>query len=497
MPESHNVLELIQSIIFHLQFLTRRFAHALARLPDGEPLSRANALYAAYRLGLYQTVANSPWAGQHWRGGFARAVSLAACGRADEAAALARQLAARRQLGGQQAALADALAPFAPQLALDLIKEGDAKMGLRASLLLRAGRLDEALQCLRQATSGRAPCKPPELSLFLSNAEQGEPGQQLAHLNSFLAAYGLTPVQLRDTTLPPGQMNLLPAEPLTSAEHVHGPRVSVLMTAFNSNQRIRCALASLLGQTYRDLEVIVVDDASTDTTGDVVRAIAASDPRVMYVRMPRNVGTYVAKSIGLRLAKGEFVTCHDSDDWSHPMRLEQQVLPLLKNKRLVATVSQWVRIQDDGVYYARPVHPLMRMNPASPLFRRELVLRHAGAWDPVRTGADSEFAARLKLVFGRRAVHRVVKPLALGAHRPDSLMTAADTGYCASGMSPTRLAYWESWGLHHINELRAGRKPALSTNLLVDRKFEAPQGILVPREDIAFCLSALGLTDAQ
>lgn len=486
---------MIQSIYFHLEFLTLRFAHALACLPEGAKLSRSPELYAAYRQGLYQTVANSPWAGQHWLGGFSKAVSLAACGRADEAAGLVRQLATRPQFWGLHAVLAKSLAPFTPQLALDLIKDGEANPGLRASLLLQVGRVDDALLCLRRATRGNAPCKPPELNLFLSNAQRGVPVEQLAHLNAFLAAYRLMPLALSDAALAPGQMNLVPAEPLTSAQYVHGPRVSVLMTAFNTSQRIGFALASLLGQTYRDIEVIVVDDASTDTTGEVVQAIAAHDPRVRYLRLPRNVGTYVAKSIGLRQSTGEFVTCHDSDDWSHPMRLERQVLPLLKNQRLVATISQWVRIQDDGIYYERHVFPLMRMNPASPLFRRELVLKHAGAWDPVRTGADSEFAARLKLVFGQRAVHRVAQPLALGAHRSDSLMTAADTGYNASGISPTRLAYWQSWGSHHINELRAGRKPAVSLNLLAERQFEAPKSIRVPSEDIAFCLNALGLND--
>lgn len=488
-------MKLFNHLSFYFEFFGLRFAHALACLPKDAKLTRGSVLYAAYRQGLYQTVASSPWSGHFWLGGFSKAVSLAACGHAAEATEVVHRLATRPQFSGLQGVLAQSLAPFAPQLALDLVKASDTKLGLRASLLLQLGQVKEALQLLEPATSGSVPCKPPELNLLLSNAQRGLPVQQLSKLNAFLAAYGLTPLGLNDGTMPPGQMNLLPAVPLTSYEHVRGPRITVLMTAFNTSQRIGFALASLLGQTYRDIEVIVIDDASTDATGDVVRAIATSDPRVIYARLPRNVGTYVAKSIGLRLATGEFVTCHDSDDWSHPMRLERQVRPLLKNKRLVATISQWVRIQDDGIYYERHVFPLMRMNPASPLFRRELVLKHAGAWDPVRTGADSEFAARLKLVFGRSAVLRLVQPLAIGAHRSDSLMNAASTGYNELGMSPARLAYWESWGHHHINELRAGRKPTLSTNLLADRKFDAPESILINRDDIAFCLNALGLND--
>ena len=272
---------------------------------------------------------------------------------------------------------------------------------------------------------------------------------------------------------------------------MRGPLVSVLMTAYEAEERIGAAMTSLLEQTYRDIELVVIDDASCDGTGAIVQAIAQRDSRVIYVRLPRNVGTYVAKGIGLRLAKGEFVTCHDSDDWSHPLRIQRQVAPLLKNKNLIFTTSHWVRMQDDGVYYARPVHPLMRINPASPLFRRKQVMAQTGGWDPVRTGADSEFLARLRLVFGRRAMCRVVQPLALGAHRPDSLMTAADTGYSASGMSPIRLSYWEAWTYWHIDELRAGHKPELHNSFTAKRKFVAPESIQVSAADIEFCLAGL------
>src|SRR5690606_5218074 len=95
---------------------------------------------------------------------------------------------------------------------------------------------------------------------------------------------------------------------------------------------------------------------------------------------------------------------------------------------LAATTSNWVRIEDDGTFFARPVHPIRRLNPSSPLFRKELINRRIGLWDPVRTGADTEFHARLKLVFGRN-VRRVSAALALGAHRPNSLMNAKGTGY--------------------------------------------------------------------
>lgn len=476
---------MIRRLLFRWFSVQNRFARALSFCKAGKRRRASNELYACYRLGLYETVANSERSDDHWRGGFAAAVSLAACGRDREAAELARRLIVQHRLGRHQASLADALAPFAPELALELIQGVAAPPGLRAALLLRLGKRTEAAAQLRDALNAGKARRRPELNLLLSNAEAGSPLAQLERMNAFLAAYGLSPVALRDSSRAPGQMNLRSAE---APPPVRGPRVSVLMTAFRSAGRIEFAIGSLLEQSYRDIEVIVVDDASDDDTEAVVRAIAARDSRVIYLRLPCNVGTYVAKSIGLQHSSGEFVTCHDSDDWSHPLRIERQVRPLLENKRLVFTTSQWVRIQDDGLYYARPVNPLMRLNPASPLFRKAPVLEHAGGWDAVRTGADSEFVARLSLVFGRRALRRVVQPLAFGAHRPDSLMTASDTGYSSSGMSPTRLAYWEGWSHWHIQELRAGRRPHLPADLLAERRFAAPGAIVVPRSGIEMCL---------
>ncbi len=477
---------MICTIYFRKFFAKNHFAEALSRYRHFPVLKNAKSIYAAYRLGLYETVANSCNVDiSHWQAGFAQAVSLAACGRNQEAKEKTFQLLSKNFPAAQKAVLADALAPFHPKLACRTLGESDAPPVLRAALLLRTGELKKAATLLGAELSTTEGFKNPELFLFQSNAIPMKPHQQLENLNRFLANNNLPPLELRNPSFAPSPTNLGLAQQLP---FIRGPLVSILMTAYNSEDRIETAITSLLDQTYQDIEVIVVDDASNDKTGDIIQALARKDPRVVYVRLPRNVGTYVAKNIGLQKANGVFVTCHDSDDWTHPLRIERQVTPLLKNKRLVFTTSHWVRMQDNGLYYARPVHPLMRINPASPMFRHKQVLEHAGGWDPVRTGADSEFLARLKLVFGRRAMYRVLQPLTLGSHRPNSLMTAADTGYSSTGMSSTRLLYWEAWNYWHIGELREGRKPNLKNDLMAGRKFCAPESIKVPTADIQHCL---------
>ncbi|TNJ34067.1 glycosyltransferase family 2 protein [Prosthecochloris vibrioformis] len=449
--------------------------------------------WACYRLGLYGTVSGSMYEQARawkWKEVFAIAVSLAACGRHDEAAKVARLAEARYSSRRDFHMLADALAPFMPEHALELVAGKETPISLQAALLQANGRKQESRQLLEVAFSDGVAVENPELFLYRSNAGSWSIRERLWLLNAYLDGYGIPGVSLHDPCLPAGLHNLVPTGELPSVDN--GPLVSILLTTYNSSEHVETAIASVLGQTWRNIELIVIDDASSDDTGDIVKAIMIDDQRVRYIGLPCNVGTYVAKNIGLRYAKGEFVTCHDSDDWSHPLKIERQVMPLLQNRKLICTTSDWVRMQDDGTYYARPVHPLKRFNPSSPLFRRKEVLETTGAWDCVRTGADSEFAARLKIVFGRKAVLRIRQPLAFGAHRPGSLMTDADTGYTAGRVPPDRLDYWESWTWWQINELRAKRKPRMPS-MTEARAFKAPEAIVVPQESIEQCMREAAL----
>lgn len=106
------------------------------------------------------------------------------------------------------------------------------------------------------------------------------------------------------------------------SENSH-PKVSVVMTAYNSGRVIRKTLDSLLGQTFRDFELIIVDDCSKDDTIDIIKGY--DDPRIRLVRNEANQGISRSRNIGLDLAKGEYVAMSDHDDPSLPTRLEKQV----------------------------------------------------------------------------------------------------------------------------------------------------------------------------
>jgi glycosyltransferase involved in cell wall biosynthesis/GT2 family glycosyltransferase len=114
------------------------------------------------------------------------------------------------------------------------------------------------------------------------------------------------------------------------------PLVSVAIPAYNRGQYLEECLQSLAAQTYRPLEIVVVNDGSTDNTGEVSQnwwaALEDKDGlSFVYLALPHNTGYASAQSIAYRLSTGKLIANQDSDDISHPQRLEKQVAFLLAN----------------------------------------------------------------------------------------------------------------------------------------------------------------------
>lgn len=103
------------------------------------------------------------------------------------------------------------------------------------------------------------------------------------------------------------------------------PLATLALTAFNAEDTIARALASALAQDWRPVEILVVDDASTDGTADRVAAVAALHPEVRLIRHPANGGVAVARNTLLEQAAGEFVVFFDDDDESVPHRVSTQI----------------------------------------------------------------------------------------------------------------------------------------------------------------------------
>lgn len=99
-------------------------------------------------------------------------------------------------------------------------------------------------------------------------------------------------------------------------------RFTILVAVYNAEAWLPRCLDSLLGQTERSLEVLCIDDGSSDASADVVRRYAAADERVRLLHTPQNSGQAVARNIGLAEARGVLTTMVDADDWLAPDALE-------------------------------------------------------------------------------------------------------------------------------------------------------------------------------
>jgi hypothetical protein len=249
-----------------------------------------------------------------------------------------------------------------------------------------------------------------------------------------------------------------------------GERVSVVVTAYRPGEGLLTAVRSIAAQSWPDLEIIVVDDASPPEHDAILAAAEDLDPRVRLLRLTENGGTYAARNAGLAVARGDFVTFQDSDDWSHPRRVELQTLPMLTDPAVVATTSEGISVTDQLVM-TRPGIRRGRVNVSSLLFRREAVTRRIGWFDSVRKAADSEFLERIQAAFGARAVRRIAKPLALIRLSEGSLSRSEISAYW---MHPARTAYMSAYRCWH-----ATTRP-LHRDRAAGRPFAAPAHLSGP-----------------
>lgn len=124
------------------------------------------------------------------------------------------------------------------------------------------------------------------------------------------------------------------------------PRVSVILSVYNDTRYIEESIRSVLDQSYRDLELIVVDDGSTDDTAALVRSF--KDLRLTLNMFPRNAGTPVARNAGLDIARGAYITVVDADDPIMAERISLQVNFLDSHPNIAAVGSHFIAIDGEG-----------------------------------------------------------------------------------------------------------------------------------------------------
>lgn len=256
--------------------------------------------------------------------------------------------------------------------------------------------------------------------LALSNSASDD-AARLQIINQSLTLHGLTALKLKKAEQPLG-LATIQGQPTPA---VHGEyKVSIILPIYNAQHQIEIAIESLLAQSYVNLEIIAVDDCSTDETYAVLKKLEQKDHRVKAVQAPVNGGAYAARNYGLRRATGDFITTHDSDDWSHPQKIALQVAYLTQHPTVMGCVTHWARVTTDLSFTQnwRPGNSVTHWSHSSFMFRKE-VNETLGEWDQVRIDGDTEYIWRMQAHYGKASFARIHPevPLAFALDEQSSL----------------------------------------------------------------------------
>lgn len=307
----------------------------------------------------------------------------------------------------------------------------------------------------------------------------------LRHLNIYMKHFDAAPVQLADGDQLVDRFTTAPLPAVTG-----GPLVSIIMPAWNAQKTIRAAAQSVLAQTWRNLELLIVDDFSTDGTWGVMQELAASDKRVRIFRNRINVGPYVSKNIALTMANGEWITGHDADDWAHPQRVEHHMKDIHDSARPPrASATYMIRLEEDGLMdrfapiSGYSLDGIARLASISTTFQADFLRERLGGWDNIRFGADSELIARTKTLIGNELVN-FSRIGMLCMNLSESLTNHANHGVGRrEGLSPVRQEYLENYVAWH-KQLKEnagkGAKFGFPPASEGSRPFPAPEAAKVP-----------------
>lgn len=194
-------------------------------------------------------------------------------------------------------------------------------------------------------------------------------------------------------------------------------QISVIMTSYNSEKTISYAIDSILNQTHANLELIVVDDFSSDQTCAVVERYMTLDPRIKLIKNTKNCGPYISRNVGIAHSSGPFIAIHDADDAALPDRLALQREAFTGGT--VAVLGSHLRFDSSGCVALENDGSILGHGPMTLIFARH-VIDELGSFAEVRTRGDKEFESRLENFYGAHTVKRLSDVVTLSLHSHDS-----------------------------------------------------------------------------
>lgn len=189
------------------------------------------------------------------------------------------------------------------------------------------------------------------------------------------------------------------------------PLISVVMTVFDGPlDLLKLSLKSILNQTFKNVEIILVDDCSSSEISSKYEEAVSEIKNHSYFRLPKNLGPYLGRNFALSKARGEFIAIQDADDFSHPERFAKQIAVLKSNSYLRATTSPNLRFDRNGNIQLEHGLALRGDGTMATMFR-STVFDEIGAFASVRSRGDVEYRERIIKAFGQNAFLKTECPL--------------------------------------------------------------------------------------
>ena len=231
---------------------------------------------------------------------------------------------------------------------------------------------------------------------------------RLEAINCIFRKHGYVPLCLLDSAKPLSFANIS-AEKTISDPNSSLAKISVLMPVYGAESYIRAAVQSILNQTWQNLEVILVEDRGPDDSWSIIQELAREDNRIICVQNDVNQGAYATRNRALDLATGDYVTVHDSDDWSHPQMLSVQMEAMIKDPSLKVSFTSMTRVFPNMTFSLRPERNNMeyihRSYPSLLIRRSDLM--ELDRWDRIAANADDELVQRARQRWGSGALKDV------------------------------------------------------------------------------------------
>ncbi|PFG08984.1 glycosyltransferase [Marinobacter sp. LV10MA510-1] len=234
---------------------------------------------------------------------------------------------------------------------------------------------------------------------------------------------------------------------ISSSPILHSELVSIIIPSYNNEKWIKKSIHAALSQIAVNIEIIVVDDASSDDSVKIARDVSEKFTNVRIISLLKNFGCYYARNIGVLHAKGHYISILDSDDIISPKKTLLQLSEIKKNNLAVGCLGRIRRWNND---YTKPLNEI-KHGENSLLWKRSII-EEIGYYDTVRFGGDSEFRLRIQRQFGIESIVKLPDEIYYLRTVENSLTTSKESfayqmqdGALQQKLSSSRIEYSENF----------------------------------------------------